>query len=38
MTPDQRDAWNAFKYIVENVLGNRRSRDFEVRVEYLMRS
>ena len=37
MAPDQRDAWNAFKYIVENFLGNQRSHDFEVRVEYLMR-
>ena len=36
MTPDQRDAWNVFKYIVENVIGHRRSHDFEVRVEYLM--
>ena len=38
MTLDQRDVWNAFKYIVENFLGNRRSRDFEVMVEYLMPS
>ena len=33
MTPDQRDAWNVFKYNIENVIGNRRSHDFEVRVE-----
>ena len=38
MTHDQRDAWNAFKYIVEHFLGNRISHDFEVRVECLMRS
>ena len=38
MTPDQRDAWNVIKYIVENCIGNRRSRDFEVRVKYLISS